>query len=261
LAQNSQSTGSVISLPQGGGALSGSGEIFSPDLHTGTGNFTVPIALPSGRNGFRPQLNLVYSTGNRNNPFGLGWGLSIPRASRKTSRGIPRYADEHDTFPLFRRGGPGARRENRGSASLSPAQESALRSHRARQVGGRRFLAGAQQRRAGQCVWNAAQHPERSGGDRQSGESSQGVQLAPQETDGPFGHTIQYKYERDTGNTSDHHWDQLYLRRIQYADYTELEYRWRPVEKLLVSVAFVYEERPSKLDNCPYEEMNSARFP
>ena len=65
---------------------------FSPDLHTGTGNFTVPIALPPGRNGFQPQLNLVYSTGNGNGPFGLGWSLSIPGVSRKTSRGIPRYA-------------------------------------------------------------------------------------------------------------------------------------------------------------------------
>ncbi len=38
----------VISLPKGGGALKGLGEKFSPDLHTGTGNFTVPIALPPG---------------------------------------------------------------------------------------------------------------------------------------------------------------------------------------------------------------------
>ena len=34
----------VISLPQGGGAATAwDGEKFSPDLHTGTGNFTVPI--------------------------------------------------------------------------------------------------------------------------------------------------------------------------------------------------------------------------
>ena len=91
---NKSSTSSqLISLPTGGGALHGIGETFSPDLHTGTGNFTVPIALPPGPNGFQPQLNLVYSTGNGNGPFGLGWGLSIPGVSRKTSRGIPRYTD------------------------------------------------------------------------------------------------------------------------------------------------------------------------
>src|SRR5574341_311287 len=90
----------VISPPKGGGALQGIGEKFSPDLHTGTGNFTVPIALPPGRNGFQPQLNLVYSTGNGNGLFGLGWSLSIPGVSRKTSKGVPRYDDEKDTFIL-----------------------------------------------------------------------------------------------------------------------------------------------------------------
>src|ERR1700751_2702883 len=88
----------VISLPKGGGALHGIGETFSPDLHTGTGNFTVPIALPSGRNGFQPQLNLLYSSGNGNGPFGLGWSISIPGIARKTSKGIPIYDDAADTF-------------------------------------------------------------------------------------------------------------------------------------------------------------------
>ena len=94
----------VISVPSGGGALTGIGETFAPDLHTGTGNFSIPIALPPGRNGLQPSLNIVYSTGNGNGPFGLGWNLSIPGVSRKTSQGIPRYRDtsadptEHDTF-------------------------------------------------------------------------------------------------------------------------------------------------------------------
>ena len=61
----------------------GVGETFSPDLHTGTGNFTVPIALPPGRNVFQPQLSLVYSTGSGNGPYGLGWSLTIPGVSRK----------------------------------------------------------------------------------------------------------------------------------------------------------------------------------
>jgi hypothetical protein len=45
----------VISLPKGGGALRGIGEKFSPDLHTGSGNFTGrlpshPAATGSSRN-------------------------------------------------------------------------------------------------------------------------------------------------------------------------------------------------------------------
>src|SRR5215470_5041787 len=100
MANKSNNAGQIISVPQGGGAMHGIGETFSPDLHTGTGNFTVPIALPPGRNGFQPQLNLVYSTGNGNGPFGLGWGLSVPGVSRKTSKGIPRYDDASDVFIL-----------------------------------------------------------------------------------------------------------------------------------------------------------------
>src|SRR5689334_10068993 len=123
MSNKSGTSDQVISLSKGGGALHGIGETFSPDLHTGTGNFTVPIALPPGRNGFEPQLNLVYSTGNGNGPFGLGWSLSIPGVSRKTSRGIPRYADERgpfserDTFLLS------------GSEDLVPVAETAGATH------------------------------------------------------------------------------------------------------------------------------------
>src|SRR6266581_5048003 len=97
---NAGGSAQVISLPKGGGALKGIGEKFSPDLHTGTGNFTVPLALPGGRNGFQPQLSLVYSTGNGNGPFGHGWNLTIPGISRKTSKGIPVYDDSKDVFIL-----------------------------------------------------------------------------------------------------------------------------------------------------------------
>jgi hypothetical protein len=56
---DSTAEGSVLSLPKGGGAVSGLGELFSPDLFTGTGNFSVPIALPPGRHGLQPQLALT----------------------------------------------------------------------------------------------------------------------------------------------------------------------------------------------------------
>ncbi|MGE3824733.1 MAG: SpvB/TcaC N-terminal domain-containing protein, partial [Bacteroidia bacterium] len=91
---------SPISSPKGGGAQSGLGEKFSPDLFTGTGNFSVPIALPPGRNGFQPELTLQYSTGSGNSVFGLGWGLSVPGVMRKTAQGVPVYDDEKDVFIL-----------------------------------------------------------------------------------------------------------------------------------------------------------------
>lgn len=68
----------VISYPQGGSAMSGLGESFSPDLHTGAGTVTVPIAIPPGRNKLQPGLSLVYSTGHGNGLFGLGRALSLP---------------------------------------------------------------------------------------------------------------------------------------------------------------------------------------
>ena len=85
--------GSVVSLPKGGGAVGGPGEKFSPDLFTGTGSFSLPIAVPPGRHGLEPQLVLSYSSGHRNGPFGLGWQLSLPGVARKTSAGVPRYLD------------------------------------------------------------------------------------------------------------------------------------------------------------------------
>src|SRR5215217_8857432 len=99
MANKSGVADQVISLPKGGGAIKGIGEKFQPDLHTGTGNFSVPIAVPPGRNGFQPELVLTYSTGNGNGPFGLGWALSIPGVSLKTSEGIPLYQGE-DVYVL-----------------------------------------------------------------------------------------------------------------------------------------------------------------
>src|SRR5713226_5177205 len=100
MSGKSNTSSQILTLPQGGGALHGIGEKFSPDLHTGTGNFSVPIALPAGRNGFQPDVKLLYSSGNGNGAFGLGWNLSIPGVSRKTSKRIPRYDDLKDVFIL-----------------------------------------------------------------------------------------------------------------------------------------------------------------
>ncbi len=100
--QNTSTTAkgtSAISLPSGGGAIRGIGETFKPDLFTGSGNFSVPIAVTPGRAGFGPQLTLQYSTGNGNGPFGLGWQLSVPRVTCKTEKGIPQYGED-DTFVL-----------------------------------------------------------------------------------------------------------------------------------------------------------------
>jgi RHS repeat-associated protein len=91
----------AIVLPKGGGAVQGIGETFTPNLQSGTASLSVPIAVSPCR-GFEPRLSLVYGSGDGNGPFGLGWSLDVPSISRRTERGLPRYADsrDSDTFVL-----------------------------------------------------------------------------------------------------------------------------------------------------------------
>jgi len=240
MANKSNNSNQTITLPQGGGALHGIGETFSPDLHTGTGNFTVPIALPPGRNGFQPQLNLVYSTGHGNGPFGLGWGLSIPGVSRKTSRGIPRYEDERDTFLLS------------GAEDLVPVAEPAgATRYRPRTEG--LFARMEHHRDATTDHWEVRSKDGLVSvyGTARSIQNDPAAIANPEnrreifnwkltETQDPFGNLIRYDYERDSGDTADHLWDQLYLKRIHYVDYTDPQ---GGDEKFLVSVTFLYEDR------------------
>jgi RHS repeat-associated protein len=221
-----------------------------PDLHTGTGNFTIPIALPPGRNGFQPQLNLVYSTGNGNGSFGLGWSLSVPGISRKTSRGIPRYSDER---------GPSSGRD---TYLLSGAEDLVLV---AEQDGMTRYAPRTEGLFARiehhfDAQTNHWRVCSKDGlistyGTLKRSLTDPAVIADPQDrgkvfawkltnTVDPFGNTIGYEYERDQGETSDHHWDELYLQRIQYADYTATGTDDSSAQKFLVSVAFLYEDRP-----------------
>ncbi len=97
----------TVSLPKGGGSVQGMGEQFQANPATGSAGLSIPLGLSPGRDGITPQLSLSYDSGGGNGPFGMGWRLSVPAVSRKTSRGIPRYhdgrgrwPDESDTFQL-----------------------------------------------------------------------------------------------------------------------------------------------------------------
>ena len=91
-----------ISLPKGGGAISGIGEKFAANPVTGTGSMTVPVFTSPSRSGFGPQLSLSYDSGAGNGPYGFGWSLSLPSITRRTDRGLPKYfdAEEFDIFIL-----------------------------------------------------------------------------------------------------------------------------------------------------------------
>jgi hypothetical protein len=236
----------VISLPKGGGALQGIGEKFAPDLHTGTGNFTVPIALPPGRNGFQPQLNLVYSTGTGNSPYGLGWSLSIPGVSRKTSKGIPRYDDATDTFVLSGAEDLVAVEDQERMTRYRPRTEGLfariLNHHdpdndywEVRSKDGLASFYGTPKPSNAAPNWTdpaVIRDPD---------------PLKPHHvfawkltrTVDPFGNRIDYFYKRDAVQADGpHHWDQLYLSEMRYVDYGD-----PGSPQFLVTVKFTYEDR------------------
>src|SRR5262245_8663115 len=244
--------GSVISLPQGGGAVNGLGEKFRADLFTGTGNFSVPIAVPPGRGGLQPQLSVSFSTGNGNGAFGLGWGLSLPGISRKTSHGVPRYRDtgtpdgeSADTFILS------------GAEDLVPVAGASAGRVRYRPRTEGLFARIEHVRDSTGDFWEVRGRDgmiTRYGTRRPDGAPPDWRDPAVvedparpgrvfawkiTETADVFGNLIRYTYVRDRGHEAAHRWDQPLIGRIEYADYGD-----RRDPSFLVSVSFEYEPRP-----------------
>ena len=248
--------GSVISLPSGGGAIGGLGETFSADLFTGTGNFSVPITLPAGRNGLAPQLSLSYSTGNGNGPFGLGWALSLPGVARKTSRGVPRYRDgdgdgsddgPRDVFIVS------------GAEDLVPVADDAHGRFRYRPRTEGLFARIEHVRDDTSDYWEVRSRdglltrygtPQPTDADpdwrdpavtddRASGGRGRVFGWRITETTDAVGNLVRYSYARDHGDEPGHAWDQPIVSRIEYADYGD-----RADPSFLVRVDFDYEQRP-----------------
>ncbi|MEW6517222.1 MAG: SpvB/TcaC N-terminal domain-containing protein [candidate division FCPU426 bacterium] len=232
----------IISLPTSGGALKGLGEKFTPDLHTGTGNFSVPLALPPGRNGFQPQLNLTYSTGQGQGPFGLGWNLNLPRISRKTSKGVPTYLDMQDVFILSGAEDLVPVETGAGHTRYRPRTEGlfALITHFAGNNGDYWEVKA----RDGLISRYGTPRPASAPSDWQD----PAVVVDPErparifswlltETLDTFGNRVAYDYEPDSGNEGPHRWSQAYLRRVRYVDYTDAA----GDTAFLVSLTLVYE--------------------
>lgn len=233
--------GQVITHPQGGGAIKGIGDTFSPDLHTGTGNLTVPIAVPPGRNKVQPDLSLVYSTGHGNGVLGLGWALSIPGVARDAAKGVPHYIDSEDTFLLS------------GAEQLVPTRPSSAGAmlYRPRTEG---IFARIQHHLSeNDDYWevcsrnglkslygNPAARSTDSSAVRNPDDTLRVASWSLTRTSDPFGNRVEYLYERDA-STEDgpHRWDQIYLKTIRYGDYGS-----KDAPQFLVTVDFVYDSRP-----------------
>ncbi|KAI3317661.1 virulence plasmid 65kDa B protein-domain-containing protein [Xylariaceae sp. AK1471] len=90
-------------FPSDGGlrAIQQSASKLSIDAATGALSLSIPLAIPSGRDGFSPGLELIYNSNAGNGPFGVGWSLALPSISRKTSQCVPRYRDDGSDEDLF----------------------------------------------------------------------------------------------------------------------------------------------------------------
>jgi hypothetical protein len=208
----------VIALPKGGSALNGIGEKFARDLYTGTGNFTMPIALHPGRKGFQPELSLVYSTGHGNGPYRLGWSLSVPGMTRQTSKGVPRYDDATDVFVLSGAedlvpvpgGPPGATRYRPRTEGLF-ARIDHQRDRDANddfwEVRSKDGLASRYGTPGAAGADTAAVAAPTSGADP-TAERRRVFAWRLTSTIDPFGNRIEYRYERDEEQTDGpHHWN------------------------------------------------------
>lgn len=244
MSSSPSSVSDRISVPKGGGAISGLGETFKPDLHTGTGNFSVPITLPPGRNNLTPKIAIGFSTGAGNGPFGLGWSLSVPGVARRTEKGVPRYGAD-DVFVLSGTEDLVAlsRDAQTGTTRYSPRTEGlfARITHHASDNGSHWVV----ETKDGLTSVYGSPDPSRT---PDSGKASAVVSHPDDpsrvfawhltETRDLLGNRINYHYRQDG--------TQHYLQRIQYADLPE-----RGQDAFLLSVDFLYDDEAPPMQVTP----------
>lgn len=232
-----------ISVPQGGGAIQGLGEKFSPDLHTGTGNFSVPISVPPGRNGFQPELSLGFSTGQGNGVFGLGWTLSVPGVTRKTSDGVPHY-NEASQLPHQRRADVFILSGSEDLVKVDDSDPARVR-YQPRTEG---LFAEIIHDTSADDQWQvqstngiaSVYQPAH----RDPGDGSRIFSWCLLQSVDPFGNRIDYVHESRPDGDGLRQWSEHLLRAIRYVDYEDAGQR-----RYLLSVEFDYEDRPDRFSD------------
>lgn len=229
----------LISVPKGGGggAMSGLGETFQPDLHTGTGNFSVPITLPLGRNGLTPQIKLSFSTGAGNGPSGQGWSMGVPGIAQSTKNGVPLY-NATDVFVLS---GTEelvaiARDPQAGTTRYRPRTEGLFaRITRHAGADGGYWLVETKDGLTSVYGSPGVSATPFTGSPRaviaDPDNPSHVFAWRLNETRDPLGNRIVYDHRHDG--------TQIYLKRIRYADLPE-----RGPDAFLMAVDFVYDDEP-----------------
>jgi RHS repeat-associated protein len=242
-----------IALPKGGGAMQGIGEKFTPDLHTGTSNFTVPIAVPPGRRGLQPELALAYSSGNPNSAFGLSWALGGAQAiQRQTSDGTPGYHNATDVFVMS---GAEDLVPLPGGTDYRPRTEGLFAEIRHLSVPDDHWVVRSKDGLVHTYGSSAAAGQE-TATVADPADRTRIFQWRLTSTSDQLGNRIEYEYERDTGDDGTHSWDQLYLKTIRYTAYTDAQGQ----DRFLFSVELAYETRGDKFsDRRPGFEIRTRR--
>lgn len=198
--------GDLLAAPKGGGAVTGLGEAFQPNLNLGTGTYMVPIELPKGFRQRTPSLSLAYNTAGPQGILGLGWGLPVRGIRRSTSGRTPTYTD-NDVLLL-----DGAVLAHMGGGRYRPRiDETRTRIQRLAEgwqlteKDGTRYLLGI------------------TANGREPGAEGDAHPLAwfVEEERDTTGNVVQYRYRHDRGA--------VYLENIEYAIYrVEIHYEERP---------------------------------
>jgi RHS repeat-associated protein len=278
----------VISLPSGGGAISGTGGNFMTNRQTGTGTQTIAVNLPDGRNGLSPDLSLRYSTGNSHGVAGMGWSLGVASIGRSTKDGVPVYDDREDDFRMA---------DGTELVAVERRREDGRTALRYRPTVDTSFERITRYRGDGTDHWlvEATDGTKRYYGTPDSRGTDPAVEADPNdrgriaewyltaEVDS-FGNRIVYRYDRDDGSSTGQRWDRLYLDRVEYVDYVPDDESgggqgrgsesgddnrtardWRPgdeEDEYLVSVDFAYDERPDPFSryNVGFERRTRKRL-
>ena len=217
--------------------MKGLGEKFSPDLHTGTGNFSIPISLPPGRNGFQPELSLGFSTGQGSDVFGLGWNLSVPGVTRKTSDGVPHY-NEAGQLSHHRREDVFILSGSEDLVKVDDADPQRVR-YRPRTEGLFAEIihdtsVGNEWRVRTKDGMTSVYRPAISA----PGQPSKIFSWCLKETRDTFANLVEYEYESKSVGTGDRKWSEHLLKAIRYVNYEEAG-----TTKFLLSVEFDHQDR------------------
>ncbi|PEZ06747.1 hypothetical protein CN326_09725 [Bacillus sp. AFS018417] len=213
MSKKSGTAEQILSLPKGGGAVQGLGETFQPDLHTGTGSYSIPLDIPNGPNDIAPKLSLFYHTGAGSGPFGMGFDLNLFTIQRSMDKHTPTYR-AHD--PLILKGGGELVNIGGGKYRLKVDTNGWQFT---REGEGFRIIDNEGKYYRLGVSENARLFNETEG-------SQKTLSWHLEEVEDNLGYKVKYSYLRD-GN-------ELYIQRIDYSIYT---------------VRFHYEERPDPLIN------------